>query len=91
MSTRTPGEDVPVRRIDRILAFMSIGLIALSILSFFAIIIASGMGMTQEDFQGGLWPVVAILPLIALPIGFLLIVALLIMSFMRRSRANREG
>jgi hypothetical protein len=89
MSTRTPGGDVPVRRLDRILAFMSLGLAAVSIGCFLAIIIARPAGVT--DFTEGLWPIVAVLPLIALPIAFLMIVALLIMTFVRRARANRGG
>ena len=89
MSTRTPGGDVPVRRLDRILAFMSLGLAVVSIVCFFAIIIARPAGVT--DFTEGIWPIVAVLPLIALPIAFLMILALLIMTFVRRARANRGG
>lgn len=89
MSTHTPGEDVPVRRIDRILAFMSLGIALLSILCFFAIMIATGSGMQQADFSQGIWPAVAAIPLFGLPIAFLMIIALLVMSFVRRSRANR--
>jgi FtsH-binding integral membrane protein len=91
MSTRTPGEDVPIRRLDRILAFMSIGLVVLSIVCFFAVMIGTATGMAQEDFAGGVWPVVALLPMIALPLAFLVIVALLIMNMVRRARANRGG
>jgi len=87
MSTRTPGGDVPIRRLDRILAFMSLGLAVLSIVCFFAVIIARPAGVT--DFSQGIWPLIAILPLIALPVAFLMIVALLIMTFVRRARANR--
>ncbi len=87
MSTRTPGGDVPVRRIDRILAFMSLGLTILSIVCFFAVIVASPLGVT--DFSVGLWPAVVVLPIIALPIAFLLIIALLAITMVRRSRANR--
>ena len=89
MSTRTPGGDVPVRRLDRILAFMSLGLAVLSIGCFLAIIIARPAGVT--DFTEGIWPLIAVLPLIALPIAFLMILALLIMTFVRRARANRGG
>ena len=89
MSTRTPGEDVPIRRLDRILAFMSLGLLLLSIGCFLAIIIARPAGVT--DFTEGIWPIVLVLPLIALPIAFLMILALLIMTFVRRARANRGG
>ncbi len=86
MSTRTPGDDVPVRRIDRILAFMSLGLLLLSVLSFFAIMIGSSMG---ADMAGGLWPAVGILVYIAPIVAFLLLLTVLVMSLVRRSRANR--
>ena len=86
MSKNTPAEDVPVRRIDRILAFMSLGLLVLSILSFFAIIIGSSSG---ADMSTGIWPLVGVLVYIAPVIAFAMILAVLIMSFARRARANR--
>ena len=89
MSTRTPGGDVPVRRLDRILAYMSLGLAIVSIVCFFAVIIARPAGVT--DFSQGIWPLIAVLPLIALPVAFLMIVGLLIVTFVRRARANRGG
>jgi FtsH-binding integral membrane protein len=87
MSTRNDGSELPVRRIDRILAYMALGLTVLSIVCFFAVILARPLGV--DDFSAGLWPLVVVLPLIALPIAFVMIVALLIMSFVRRSRANK--
>lgn len=86
MSTRTPGEDVPVRRIDRILAFMSLGLLVLSILCFFAIMIASAAG---ADFGTWIWGVVSVIVWVAPVLAFVLLVTVLIMSFVRRTRANR--
>lgn len=88
MSTSTPGSDVPFRRIDRILTFMSLGVVVLSILCFFAIMIGSAAG---ADMTSGVWPAVAAIPLIALPIAFLLILTVLIMTFVRRARANRAS
>ncbi|MBM3714486.1 MULTISPECIES: multidrug ABC transporter ATPase [Microbacterium] len=86
MSTRTPGEDVPIRRIDRILAFMSLGLLILSIVCFFAIMIGSSTG---ADMRTGVWPTVGVLIYIAPPVAFACLVAVLIMSFVRRARANK--
>ncbi|QKJ18841.1 multidrug ABC transporter ATPase [Microbacterium hominis] len=86
MSNRTPGEDVPIRPIDRILAFMSLGLLLLSIISFFAIMIGSSSG---ADMSSGVWPAVGVLVYIAPIIAFALLLTVLIMSFVRRSRANR--
>jgi len=88
MSNKTPAEDVPVRRIDRILAFMSLGLLVLSIVSFFAIMIASAAG---ADMATGIWPLIGVLVYIAPVIAFAMILAVLIMSFTRRARANRGG
>jgi FtsH-binding integral membrane protein len=88
MSTKTPGEDLPVRRIDRILAFMSLGLLVLSIVSFFAIMIASA---ADADMRSGIWPLVGVLVYIAPIVAFALLLAVLIMSFVRRARANRGG
>lgn len=86
MSTPTPRDDVPIRPIDRLLAFMSIGLLALSILCFFAIMIGSAAG---ADMSSGVWPTVGVLVYIAPIVAFALILAVLIMSFVRRARANR--
>ena len=88
MSTRTPGEDVPIRRIDRILAFMSLGLLLLSILCFFAIMIGSS---ASADMSSGIWPMVGVIVYIAPIIAFALLLTVLIMSFVRRARANRGG
>ena len=92
MSKNAPGAggprpDVPIRRIDRILAFMSLGLIALSIICFFAIMIASGAG---ADFSTGVWPTVGILVRIAPILAFVLLLTVLISTVVRRGRANRR-
>lgn len=89
MSTPTPAGDVPVRRIDRILAFMSLGLLGLSIVCFLAIIIGTAVGMQQADFGSGIWPVVSLVVWAAPIIAFILLLTVLIMSFVRRARANR--
>ncbi|MFS0868037.1 multidrug ABC transporter ATPase [Microbacterium sp. 179-B 1A2 NHS] len=89
MSTKPAPGDIPVRRIDRILAFMSLGLLVLSIVCFFAIIIATGTGMEQADFGAGIWPTVTAIVYIAPPVAFALLLALLIMTLVRRARANK--
>jgi len=87
MSTKPDG-DVPVRRIDRILAFMSLGLLALSIVCFFAIMIASRAG---ADMGTPLWSAVSVVIFLAPIIAFAMLLAVLIMSFVRRARTNRGG
>jgi hypothetical protein len=40
--------------------------------------------MDSEAFSAGLWPAITMTPLFGLPIGFVLIIALLIISTRRR-------
>jgi TRAP-type C4-dicarboxylate transport system permease small subunit len=89
MSTPTSGGDVPIRTVDRFLAITALGLAALAIVCFFAVILARPLGVT--DFSEGIWPLIVVFPAIALPLAFVMIVVLLIMSFVRRARANRES
>ncbi|WP_309069715.1 multidrug ABC transporter ATPase [Microbacterium sp.] len=89
MSTNSPA-DPPVRRIDRILAFMALGIAVLSVLCFFAIMISTAAGMQHDDYANGIWPIVAVLPMVGLPLAFGLILALLIMSIIRRGKAGRS-
>ena len=86
MSAPTPSGDVPVRRIDRILSYAALGLLVLSVVCFFAIIAGTA---AKAKFDQGLWPTVGIVVYVAPILGFLLILTVLFMSFVRRSRANK--
>lgn len=86
---RTTPDDLPVRRIDRILAFMSLGLLVLSIACFVAIMVGSAVGMTHEDFGSGVWPVVGAIVYIAPVVAFALLMTVLIMTFIRKARAGK--
>lgn len=86
MSTPTPGEDLPVRRIDRILAFMSLGLLVLSIVAFFAVMIGSSSG---ADMASGVWPTVGVVVYFAPILAFAMLLTVLIMTFVRKARAGR--
>ncbi|WP_460799774.1 multidrug ABC transporter ATPase [Microbacterium sp. GXF0217] len=91
MSTQSSGSDITIRAVDRILAFTALALAALSVICFFAIIIGTAVGMSHEDFANGAWPVVAAVPQWGLPVAFILILTLLIMSFVRKGRANKRS
>ncbi len=80
-----------VTRFERVLAVMLVAIVFLSILSFVAIIVGTATGLERGDFQNGLWPVISFLPLIGLPIAFLMVLTLLIVGFTRRGRENRSS
>ncbi|UUT35015.1 multidrug ABC transporter ATPase [Microbacterium elymi] len=86
MSAPTPSEEIPVRRIDRMLSFTALGLLVLSVVCFFSIMIGSAM---HASFDQGLWPTIGAIVYIAPIVAFLLILTVVIMSFVRRSRANK--
>lgn len=91
MSTSPDSSQLQPGRAERILAFMSLGIALLSIVCFFAIIIGTWSGMTVEDFSSGIWPLVALLPNIGLPLAFVLIITLLVITWVRRKRANQAS
>ena len=86
MSTPPPDADLPVRRIDRILAFMSLGLLVLSIVAFLSIMIGSSSG---ADMSAGAWPTVGVVVYFAPLLAFALLLTVLIMTFIRKARAGR--
>jgi len=78
------GTAVPLNRTERILAFALAGIGALTIAAIIALLVARATGM--NDLSGGIWPVVAILPLIGLPLMAVLAVALVVTMGTRRRR-----
>lgn len=70
-------------KVEVILAAMAVSVIGLSVLSLLATLLMVFLGVTD------LPAVMAQLPLIGLPVGFLLIIALLIAAIIRRSRESR--
>ena len=82
---------VTVHRNERVLAFMIAGIVGLSILAFLTVIIATASGLPGNQFTGGFWQAVALLPGVGLPIGFLLIIVLIIISGLRRSREAKAA
>jgi TRAP-type C4-dicarboxylate transport system permease small subunit len=88
--TQARADAGAVERRERIVAYIIVVAIALSIVSFLAIIIGTWSGMNAADFGTGLWPAVAWTPYLGLPLGIILIVWLVLASARRRSRASRE-
>ncbi|MGY4857881.1 hypothetical protein [Cryobacterium sp. AP23] len=88
MTTQTPHDS---GRLEKILAYMVAGVVGLSILAFLAVILGTAAGVGDNDgFSKGVWPAVLTLPLFGLPIGFLLVIALMIVSALRRAREARQ-
>lgn len=72
--------------LERILAFATLAIIVIAVASYITTII---VGMNdREALANGLWQFVTWLAYVGLPIGFVLLLALLGVSMSRRSREN---
>ena len=82
------ANDTPItsHRLERILAFMVAAAIGLSIICFIALIVATGVGVGAETFSQPPWPTIIVLPAIGLPLGAALMIALIVISGVRRGR-----
>ena len=85
MANDTP---VPLNRIERILRNMIASAAGLSILAIIATIVA---GFARINVNEGIWPVIVVLPFIGLTLAFVLIIAFLILSIVRRRRLAKEA
>lgn len=73
-------------RLERILAYLALFVIAIALASFFATMIAALAGVSRETLAIGFWPIVAWIGYVGLPIGFLLIISLLLVTRRRRKQ-----
>lgn len=85
------ANDTPIanQRVERVLAYMVAAAVGLSVVAFLAVIVATAAGV--RDFSGGIWPLAIMLPAVGLPIGLLLMIALLATSAIRRSRESKDA
>jgi hypothetical protein len=79
----------PVSRVQRILAFIVAALVALSLLAIAALIAGYALGAAAAQGRGqGVWPTVMFIPMIGLPVAFVLIMILLVISLVGRGKSN---
>ena len=70
-------------RLETTLAFMAAGVVGFSLIDMLVSLLLQLINVRP-------WAVMFQIPLIGLPIGFLLIIGLLLASISRRSKANRQ-
>jgi len=84
VAEKTPAN---INRSQRVLAYMFASTIGLSLIAIFVILAAGGAGVNLAE---GAWPVVMLLPMIGLPLGFILVIALVVSTSVSRSRAAKD-
>jgi hypothetical protein len=83
------NSSVPVHRSDPVLRNVTWAVLALAIVSIIALLIGRLLGVAS--FATGIWPTVAIMPIIALPLFLVLFISQLLVSAVRRSRAAKDA
>jgi len=82
----------PVSQAERIVFFVFISAIGLSVLSFIAIIIATAAGMNNPaTYQGGIWPSVVVLLQFGPPLAIIMLVTLVVINLVRRRRESKDA
>lgn len=76
--------------IERLLAYASIAIIGAAVAAYLTTLIVA-LVAGRKALVAGLWPIVDWIAFYGLPIGFLLLVTLLVISFVRRGRASRRA
>jgi TRAP-type C4-dicarboxylate transport system permease small subunit len=77
---------------QRTLAYIAAGLVILSIACFFVLMIGTWLGAGPDQGSGkGIWPTVELLPLGALPLAFVLVLIVLAVNMVGRSKQNRKA
>lgn len=74
--------------LERILAYSSITIIVIAVASFLTTLVVA-LAAGPKALEQGLWQIVAAISYIALPIGFLLLITLLIINFRRRGKEKQ--
>ncbi|TCO37002.1 hypothetical protein EV639_10586 [Rathayibacter tanaceti] len=77
-----PQEPAGIGRAERTLAYMFIAIIIMTVLAFLAILVAPALGV--RAYTGPLWQFVFAVPLVGLPIAFVMMIAMLIVGVRRR-------
>ena len=89
MTQQTPPA---TSRIQRILSYIIAALVVVALVCIAAILIGTALGGFAAQGSGeGLWPAVFLLPLLALPIAVVLMIALFIITARQRSKAAKDA
>lgn len=85
----TPEPVTDVSRVQRILSFVAPSILGFGIIALFALLIGEAVTPVGVSDNSGIWAIVAFIPDIAIPVGFALLIVLIVISVRRRARAAK--
>jgi hypothetical protein len=80
----------PITRQQRLLLYVGGSVLGLGIISIIVLLIGEATIKTTAFQASSFWSTVALLPALAIPLGFLIFIALIILTFVQRSRVAKD-
>jgi hypothetical protein len=80
----------PMSRSQRLLAYVGGSLLGFGILALIALLLGESFALKSVQADIGIWAVIAFIPDIAIPAGFVLFIILIVITYRRRAR-SAEG
>ena len=90
---RTPANPAgaPVSRAQRSLMYVAGSILGFGIIAIVALLIGEAVTPLAISDASGIWSIVAFIPNIALPVAFVLLIVLLVITFRKRSQDAKDA
>lgn len=90
---RTPAKPAgaPVSRAQRSLMYVAGSILGFGIIAIVALLIGEAVTPLAISDASGIWSIVAFIPNIALPVAFVLLIVLLVITFRKRSQDAKDA
>lgn len=88
---RPAPDERTVTRTERWCAGVMIASVAITVLAFFAIVLAPAVGISSDGFNTPLGRVVVMLPMIFFPLAIISMITMVIINARHNRRANDDG
>jgi hypothetical protein len=80
----------PITRPQRMLLYVGGSVLGLGIISIIVLLIGEATIKSSAFQTSAFWSTVALLPALAIPLGFLVFIALIVLTFVQRSRSAKD-
>jgi nitrate reductase gamma subunit len=79
----------PLTRVQRLLLYVGGSIFGLGVVAIFALLIGEALVPISVSNDIGIWGPIAFIPDIGIPLGFIILIALMIITFRRRAQADK--
>jgi hypothetical protein len=80
----------PITRQQRLLLYVGGSVLGIGIIAIIVLLIGEATIKSSSFQTSAFWSTVALLPALAIPLGFLIFIALIVLTFVQRSRLAKD-